>query len=124
MAYTPQNPIRSVDGKPVKCPTKYQWKIQDISASDSGRTEDMKMQKNRIGQLVALELSWENVSVEDGAAILKAFDPEYIAVSYLDAKEGGFLTKEFYVGDRAVPLWDAASGVWQEISFNIIARKG
>lgn len=119
-----KNPIRTVDGKQVKCPTKYQWKMQDISAADSGRTEDLVMHKNRIGQVCALELSWENVSIADGASILKSFDPEYLDVCYLDAKSGTFQTKQFYVGDRAAPLWDADSGVWREISFNIIERKG
>ena len=34
------NPIRSVDGKAIKCPSGYKYSLNDISASDAGRTED------------------------------------------------------------------------------------
>lgn len=118
------NPIRSVDGFAVPCPSSYQWKLEDISASDAGRTEDTVMDKKRIGQVVGVELKWQNVSIEDASTILKAFDPEYIDVCYLDAKAGGYVTSEFYVGNRNAPLYNAALGVWKEISFNIIERDG
>ena len=41
------NPIKSVDGKACRCPSSYQWKLADVSASDAGRTEDTVMHKNR-----------------------------------------------------------------------------
>ena len=59
------NPIRSVDGHSVKCPSAYTWKLEDISSSDAGRTEDTKMDKMRIGQVVGLELSWKNLTTEE-----------------------------------------------------------
>ncbi len=118
------NPIKSVDGKAIKCPTGYQWKLQDISASDAGRTEDTNMDKKRIGQCVKLELEWKNVSIEDAATILQAFNPEYINITFLDAKKGGYVTSRFYVGDRAAPLYNATLGVWSKIAFNVIERSG
>ena len=30
------NPIRSVNGKAVKCPSGYKYSLNDISASDAG----------------------------------------------------------------------------------------
>jgi len=118
------NPIRSVDGFAIPCPSTYQWKLEDISASDAGRTEDTVMDKKRIGQAVGIELKWQNVSIEDAAKILEAFNPEYITVCYLDAKEGSYVTSEFYVGNRSAPLYNSALGLWKEISFNIIERDG
>lgn len=50
------NPIRSVNGKAVKCPSGYKYSLNDISASDAGRTEDTNMDKKRIGQCVKLEM--------------------------------------------------------------------
>lgn len=118
------NPIRSVDGKAVICPSSYQWKLEDVSASDAGRTEDTMMHKNRIGQVVGLELVWNNVSIEDAAELLQAFNPEYIDVTYLDAMEGKYITSEFYVGNRSAPLYNSRIGKWSKISFNLIKRSG
>lgn len=118
------NPIRSVDGVAVKCPSSYKWKLEDLSAKDAGRTEDTQMSKNRIGQIVGIELSWNNVDISDAAKILQQFDPEYIEVCYLDAKAGKYLTSEFYVGDRSAPLYNAEIGKWSNISFNLIERSG
>lgn len=118
------NPIRSVDGRAVICPSSYQWKLEDISASDAGRTEDTTMHKNRIGQVVGLELVWNNVSIEDAAELLQAFNPEYINVTYLDAMEGKYITSEFYVGNRSAPLYNSRLGKWNKISFNLIKRSG
>ena len=118
------NPILSVDGEPVKCPSSYQWKLQDISDSDAGRTEDTMMHKNRIGQCVKIELSWRNVTTADASDILRKFNPEYINVSYLDPMNGGYVTKEFYVGDRSAPMYNSQLGLWSNISFNIIERSG
>lgn len=124
MAYSENNPIRSVDGKSVKCPSSYLWKLEDVSASDAGRTEDTMMHKKRIGQLVGIELSWQNIPTSEVSAILKAFNPEYIKVCYLDAMQGKYITSEFYVGNRSAPMYNAAKGLWQNVSFNLIERSG
>lgn len=118
------NPIRSVDGKSIKCPSSYLWKLEDVSSSDAGRTEDTLMHKNRIGQIVGLELSWQNISTEEVSTLLKAFDPEYIKVCYLDAKQGKYVTSEFYVGNRSAPMYNAVKGLWSNLSFNIVERSG
>lgn len=118
------NPIRSVDGVAIKCPSSYLWKLEDVSASDAGRTEDTVMDKMRLGQIVGLELAWNNITTEEVSTILKAFNPEYIIVEYLDAMQGKYVTSEFYVGNRSAPLYNSRKGVWQNISFNIIERSG
>lgn len=118
------NPIKSVDGKAVKCPSSYLWKLEDTSQSDAGRTEDGVMHKKRIGQVVGLELSWNNITTSEASAILKAFNPEYITADYLDPMEGGYKQLEFYVGNRSAPMYNAQKGLWSNVSFNLIDRKG
>mgnify|MGYP006958164452 CR=1 FL=1 len=118
------NPIRTVDGETVKCPSSYQWKLQDISDSDAGRTEDTVMHKNRIVQCVKLELSWQNISTAEVSDILRKFNPEYVTICYLDAKEGDYVTKVFYVGDRSTPMYNCQLGIWSNVSFNVIERSG
>lgn len=39
-----------VDGVALPCPSSFTWGLQDISASESGRTDDTTMHKNRVGQ--------------------------------------------------------------------------
>lgn len=119
---TDYNPIRSVDGHSVKSPSSYQWDLEDLSDSSAGRTEDCVMHKNRIGQKIAVSLSWNNITTAEASAILKAFNPEYIKASYLDPMEGGYLTKTFYVGNRSAPLYNGKLGLWSNISFKIIEQ--
>lgn len=116
------NPIQQVgNSTDIPTPSKYQWKLSDVSSADAGRTEDGKMHKERITSKVHLELEWQNVNDTDAAAILTAFQPQYINVKYFDYKSNDFLTKEFYVGDRSVEAYSRARKMGT-ISFNIIER--
>lgn len=125
MAELIYNPIQSVDGKSIaKCPSSYLWKLEDVSASDAGRTEDTMMHKKRIGQVVGIELSWQNITTAEVSALLQAFNPEYITVCYLDAMEGEYVTAEFYVGNRSAPMYNTRRGLWSNLSFNLIKRSG
>lgn len=118
------NPIASINGATIKCPSKYQYELQDVSASDAGRTEAVTMDKKRIGQCVKVELSWAYLTTAEASAILRAFNPEYITVRYLDLLSGAYRTSEFYVGDRTAPMYNAEMGLWENVSFNIIERTG
>lgn len=126
MAITPYNavvnPINTVDGASVKCPSSYVYRLQDVSAPGAGRTEDVQMQKMRIAQKVKIDLAWNAVTTAELSAILNAFNPEYISVNYLDGLSGTFQTKTFYVGDRASPMYNATMGLWENVEFNIIER--
>lgn len=124
MSLESYNPIATVDGAVIPCPSSYKWSLEDISSDDAGRTEDTVMHKERIGQVIKLELAWQNVGIEDAAAILQAFDPEYVTVKYLDAREGKFLTSVFYRGNQTAPLYNSTLGVWESISFNLIEQDG
>lgn len=115
------NPIRSVDGKQLRRPTTYEITEADISASDAGRTEAGFMEKMRIGTEIKIAVSWEEVRYDDCQAILKAFEPEYINVTFLNAR-GGFSTREFYVGDRSISLKNPKVKKWSNLSFNLITR--
>lgn len=116
------NPIVSVDGVAVRSPSVYQWSLQDVSSPDAGRTEDALMHKKRIAQKVKIQLAWNNIRIEDASTILNAFDKEYLEIVYLDPKAGGYLTKTFYVGDRAAPMYNNTCNVWSNVAFNIIEQ--
>ena len=113
-----------VDGVPIKEPSEMTYGLQDISASDAGRTQDTKMWKNRVGQKVKLNLAWSMPTPEETAAIMQAFDPEYFFVTYHDAKLNQKVTREFYAGDKTAPVhhWYVNDKRYTRVSFNIIER--
>ena len=116
------NPIKKVGTNTnIPSPSKYVWKLSDVSAANAGRTEDALMHKERIASKVHIELEWQNVSDASASAILTAFQPEYISVEYYDYKALSFQTKTFYVGDRSVSAYNRALQL-STISFNIIEQ--
>ena len=116
------NPIKKIGtNSNIPCPSKYDWKLSDVSAADAGRTEDALMHKMRIAQKVHIELEWQNVSDSTASSILTLFQPEYISVEYYDYKAMAFQAKTFYVGDRQVTSYSRKLGI-STISFNIIEQ--
>ena len=117
-----ENPIQKVDNNSsIPCPSKYDWKLSDVSSADAGRTEDGLMHKERIAQKVHIELEWQNVSDSVAQTVLTAFQPEYISVKYFDYKAMDYMTKTFYVGDRSVSAYNRMKQI-STISFNIIEQ--
>ena len=114
----------TVDGVAMPCPSTFTWGLQDVSAGESGRTDDTIMQKNRLGQKVKIGLAWNGKDWQTTSKIMKAFNPEYIHVRYPDMLSGQYETREFYVGDRSAPvkLWTVGKKIIEQISFDIIER--
>ena len=107
------------------------WGLQDVSAADAGRVQDssVTMYKDRIAQKRKLQLSWTNPTFAQASAILQAFNPEYFYVRYKDPLYGGWLTRQFYSGDKTSPfrqiyVTDANGNktVMSTLSFDIIER--
>lgn len=136
MADNSFNPIRSVtpvDGSgnatgptvtDVPCPSSYQWDLEDVSASDAGRTQDGVMQKKQIGQVVAITLGWRNVDNATVSKVLQTFNHQYMKINYYDAMEGSYKDLIFYVGNRSAPMYSHILGLWGSLGFKIIDRKG
>lgn len=112
----------TVDGVEIPCPSTFSWGLQDISASESGRTEDTVMHKNRVGQKRKLSLGWTGKDWQTTSQIMQAFNPEYITVKYPDMLSGQYETRKFYVGDRTAPVkwWWVGNQRTETISFDII----
>lgn len=110
----------------VPAPTDIQYGLQDISASDAGRTQDanVTMHKNRIGQKRKYALTWANLSKEETAQVLQAFNPEYVWVRIPDPYTGEYSVKEYYVGDRSAVFRKIMLGgiIYKSVTFNIIER--
>ena len=91
--------------------SKFKWKKSDVSAKNAGRTQDVKMHKNRLAKKRTLSLGWVNLTKEQIHQILVAFDPEYI-------------TKEFYTGDMEanVKWWAKGHERYSTLDFDVIER--
>ena len=122
MAY--DNRLIIVDGVALPQPYQYTWSLQDVSASNAGRTEDALMHKSRVAQKRKIQLGWRIKDTDTTALILRAFNPEYVNVRYFDMLDNQYEYRTFYVGDRTAPvqLWAVGKHLIQTISFDIIER--
>lgn len=112
-----------VNNSSVKTPSKFGWSLSDVSAADSGRTEDALMWKNRIAQKEKIELEWAGVTTAEASAILQAFQDEYFDVTYHSPLTNSDVTKTFYRGDATAPYyWWVDGGRMESVSFSIIER--
>lgn len=118
------NRLLVVNGVTMPQPSAYEWSLQDVSAPDSGRTEDALMHKDRVAQKRKLKLTWRIKSTDTVAFILQAFDPEYFDVRYWDMKDNCYETRTFYAGDRTAPVktWFVGKHIIETVSFDIIER--
>lgn len=103
-------------------PSVYSYELDDVSEPDAGRVENGFMYKKRIGQVFAVELEWWGLNSAQVAALLKAFDAEYLTVKLWDAKEGTWTTTEMYVGNRTSPMYSATLNIWSNLKFKLIKR--
>jgi len=118
------NDMIKVDGVAIKTPSVSTWGLRDISDTDSGRTLDILMHKNRIGQKRVISYAWNMPTKAETATILQAFNPEYINLTYPDAMSGEDETRVFYVGDRSAPvqMWSIDKKNYTSVSFDVIER--
>lgn len=118
------NDMITVDGVKIKTPSTFSWGLQDISSSDAGRTQDAIMHKNRMAQKRKIDLAWAMPTPEEAHAILVAFNPEYINVTYFDPLDGQIVTRNFYTGDKTAPvkIWTVGNKRYESIAFNIVER--
>lgn len=110
-----------VNGNDVPTPSQFGWSLQDISAADSGRTQDGIMHKNKIGQKEKIHLVWNAPKPDKAAQILQAFSSEYFDVTYRSPLSNAVVTKKMYRGDANAPYyWWCHGGLFETISFDII----
>jgi hypothetical protein len=99
---------------------KADWSKQDLSADGAGRLESGRMVKKRVAKSDRIDLEWSYITRAEAAAVLQAFDSEYVLVEYLDAKLGDWRTEHFYTGDMSCTGWTPHLDSWERVSFAII----
>jgi hypothetical protein len=116
--------VLKVNNVSMPCPSAFEWSLQDVSASESGRTDDALMHKNRVAQKRKIVLTWSSLTASETSKVLKAFNNEYFDVYYWDAMDGKYETRKFYAGDRKAPVknWWVGNQRFETVSFDIIER--
>lgn len=124
LSVTPVNDAGAATGAAVTnllAPDVFDWGLRDVSKAGAGRNQNYKMNKKRVGQSRDIDVEWSYVSLSDGAAILSAFNSEYVSVQYQDALAGGNRTAIFYVSDR-LAKGSTLDGTWASISLSLVER--
>ncbi len=120
---TPATAAGVASGTPITtlpAPSKSDWAKQDLSAPGAGRLESGRMLKMRVGIADRLDLEWRELSRTETSTVLKAFNPEYVLVKYLDAKAGSWVEKHFYGGDAKATGWTPHTDSWESVTLSII----
>ena len=105
-------------------PSEMEWGLYDISAADTGRTEDGIMHKNMIAQKRKIKLVWHNVDIDTASYILNTVDHEYMRVLFHDIMLNAQVDLTMYVGDRSAPvaLWWNGKKIISQVSLDLIER--
>ena len=94
-----------LNGVSVIDPSELSWGLSDVSASDAGRDEAVKMHKMRLGQKRQYTLGWKMIDPVNASIILKAVnEKEVFECRMWDAMDGEYQTRKYYVGDRSAPM--------------------
>lgn len=117
-------PITYIGSTPFTLqPSKYQVDQYDVSDENAGRTADGAMQKNILGKCYKIEMSWNVLNSTKAQTLFSLFTAnQYFNVTFYSPYAGTQVTKEFYVGDRSAPCYNATLDIWTNIAFNIIQR--
>ena len=115
--------------KYVKCPSVYNFEIDDISNSDAGRTATGRMIKSQLYRggnpvrAISISLEWAYHSDADIAGLLAVFQQEeYLKVRYFNPVSAAYYTATFYVGNRVLPMYNKAMKRWTSLSLKLISR--
>jgi len=115
--------ILTINGTPIRTPADVTWALQDISSSNSGRTLDGVMHKDRVAQKVKLSCKWPAMPFSDASTLLRNVNSRVtFSLTYFDVMQNGMRTANFYVGDRSADYkWVLDdSKVVEGVSFDFI----
>lgn len=103
-------------------PSRYGWGKEKIG-------EEIEVESGRIividdGDRRTLFVEWVNQTLVNGAAIIAAFSSKYVALTYLDAGTGTWISKYFLVRPINAPLMRGETGHWETISFSLLQQDG
>lgn len=112
----------SGDYQKVPTPQTYGWGIEDLDSEEgTGRNNaNGEMFRDRVATKRKLSFTWPPLSIPETSRLLKALNPEFISVKYLDAEEGDYIIKKFYAGPKSANC--GHRNHWLGITANLIEK--
>ena len=112
----------SINGVDLPTPGDYDCGINDLVKAD--RNANGTLIAEKIATKRKIQLGWPYLTGAQYSQILNLVDPMFFTVKYFDAKENGYKTGTFYVGDRPAPMMSFKKGVaeYKDVKFNLIER--
>lgn len=112
-----------INGIELPVPSSYTSKTIDIV--DSGRNADGVIVSQIVRSNVSsIDLKWNYLTVEEWSNILAFFKNNFTnTVTYFDMVEGGYMSKEMYIGDRDADMSQFKNGIptaWQNCSLSLV----
>ena len=101
------------------------WTRNDIDSSNAGRTLSGLMNRGRVTQKVKMEISCRPLKQDEAEQVLRAINPEYVTVNYVDPMLGPRTGVQFYSNNvPATLLFIDPDGIehWEGISFPLVER--
>lgn len=111
-----------IDGVDIPTPSDYLVGIMDISKAERNAAGTMVI--DRVATKRKLELKWNYLTKENLSALLRALEPVFFTVEYLDPQDNEVKTGTFYAGDRRAGALDYRNGNirYKDISVNLVER--
>lgn len=112
----------SGDYQKVPTPQTYGWSIEDLDSEEgTGRNNATgDMFRDRVATKRKLSFTWPPLSISETARLLQALEPEFISVTYLDARAGDYRTATFYAGPQSANC--GHRNRWLGIAANLIEK--
>lgn len=85
------------NAKPLPVPTAVQYEYRTVEGTNSGQTLGGSYSKKIIARKEDIQISWEELSAEDCAAIGKINGSTYGRLTYYSPAAGKFVTKTMHV---------------------------
>ena len=106
----------------VPTPQTYGWSIEDLDSEEgTGRNNATgEMFRDRVATKRKLSFTWPPLSISETSRLLKALEPEFISVTYLDARDGDYRTGIFYAGPQSANCGHRSR--WLGITANLIEK--
>ena len=111
-----------VGGVDLPTPSEYSIGIMDISNAE--RNSQGTMIIERIAQKRKISIKYKYCDASTMSKILKATEPIYYNVTFLDPVTNTYKTSSFYNGDRNMGMIDFKNGVprYKDLQFDFIER--
>lgn len=126
MVYLGDDPgLLYIDGQYFPSPTKYNVLMSDLDSSDTTRSENGKLVRNRVRQGVTkIELAYV-VEGWQSKVMMNYIEPAQVTVKFYDPRQDTQREAKMYVGDRTCTMkrflsGDAISDIMWEITFNLV----